>query len=187
MSSDSDNPNTESDSPNTGVLITIVAVGALAMVGISLAVTALVRYETDINESAKGATANVRPYREARAEWQKELGAGPAWTKPGQTASLPIERAMQVVVEELQRNPALATRPKAAAAAATAAPGGAQGGAAAPGAGGEAPSAAPQGSLQPAPAQAAPGSPAAAPKGKVPPGVSPPAPAPKPPPPGNAP
>ena len=190
MSSESDNPNTESDSPNTGVLVTIVAVGALAMVGISLAVTALVRYEVDVNEGQKGATANPRPYREARAEWEKKLNAPPSWVKPGQQVSLPIDRAMQLVVADIQKNPSLATRVKPASDAGTTAPeAGAE--AQADGAAAE-----PQPAAAPAPeGTAAPTSPAPPAEGKTQPSgampapqqPAPAAPAPKPNPQGNAP
>jgi hypothetical protein len=104
---------TESDSPNTGALATIAAVGALAMIGISFAVTALVRREVGEEVSEKGAAANVRPYRELTQKQREVLSAPASWADKGkQTVSIPLEQAMQLTVNDIRRNPNLATRMK---------------------------------------------------------------------------
>jgi hypothetical protein len=93
------------------VLATIAAVGALAVVGISFAVTALVRSEVSLEEEEKGSAANVRPYRELRTKWQQELTTKPTWASQAKgSVTLPIDRAMELTLHDIQKNPALATR-----------------------------------------------------------------------------
>lgn len=100
---------TEPDKINTGVLGTIVVVGAFAMLGISLAVTALVRAELDETEARLGQDFN-RPVRELTTGQLGELTAPPAYVdEPKGIVSIPIERAMELVVRDLKRNPYAAT------------------------------------------------------------------------------
>jgi hypothetical protein len=100
---------TEADKVNTGALATLVAVGTFAMIGIAAAVTALVRYDVDqaAEEKRKGSD---NPVQELKSLQTHKLHAAPAWIdgKKG-TVSLPIDRAMEVVVADLQRDPNAAT------------------------------------------------------------------------------
>lgn len=101
---------TESDSVNTGLLATIVAVGTLLTLAIALAVTALVRSTVDDAAAAKGSTVNARPYRQVRADQEAKLNSPPAWAdKSAGAVSIPIESAMNLVVNELRTHPELAT------------------------------------------------------------------------------
>ncbi len=136
---------TEEDKTNSGALATLVAVLALAVVGVSLAVTALTRDEL----------ANVRA--------QKEGPAGQRFLelKRGQLEKLaagkPIEQAMQEVVEGLKRDPESATPPSSG----KAAPGASASAAPAPGEN------APTGNAAAMPESAAPGASGAAPAGSA--------------------
>lgn len=101
---------TESDSVNTGALATIVAVGGLATLAIALAVTALVRTAEDSASADKSSTVNARPFRELRAGQTALLTQPAAWVdKTAGVVSIPIERAMNLVVSDFNRDPQLAT------------------------------------------------------------------------------
>lgn len=108
---------TEVDKVNTGALMTIVGVGTFAMIGISLALVALVRDEVSSEASDKDGAANAQ-YEALHRAQTKRLGSG-----------VPIEVAMQDVVKELAVDPEAAT-PKSAPVVAV---GGAGGGASAAG------------------------------------------------------
>ncbi len=101
---------TESDSVNTGALATIVIVGALAMIGITSALTALVRTQQSDKYNEMDSTANLKAYRQLVASQRKELEEPPSWEdKAKGDVRIPIERAEQLVVTGLQKNPASAT------------------------------------------------------------------------------
>jgi len=103
---------TEADKVNTGALATILAVGALSMLGISAAVTALVRYEAEATTVAKGGTANLRGIQDLRKVQSKELVEPVRWTERSKgLVGMPLERAMQLVVDDLKRDPNTATPP----------------------------------------------------------------------------
>jgi len=100
------------DKVNTGALATVVAVGAISMIGISTALTAMVRAEQDAHALEKGTTANLRPRTELAAEQLKELEQGTHWTDRAHgKVAIPIERAMQLVVADISKNPNAATDP----------------------------------------------------------------------------
>jgi 2-oxoglutarate dehydrogenase E2 component (dihydrolipoamide succinyltransferase) len=102
---------TESDNVNSGALGTLVAVGTFAMLGISLVVTALVRSEL-ADEIKKKEVAADRPYRDLVAEQTAQLGAPAAYKDRGRgLVSLPIDRAMELVVSGLAKDPNSATPP----------------------------------------------------------------------------
>jgi hypothetical protein len=112
---------TESDKVNSGALLTIVVVGTFSMVGVCLGVNALVRHEVD-GMSAERAQPAERPVRDLTAEQLGKLNAPPAWSdKAKGLVSLPVERAMEVVVADLARDPNTATPPPPADAGADAA------------------------------------------------------------------
>jgi hypothetical protein len=103
---------TEVDKVNTGALATILTVGALAMLGISAAITALVRYEADAQTSVKGGTANLRALHDLRLSHEKILAEPPRWVdRPTHKVGVPVDRAMKLVLEDLQKDPNSATPP----------------------------------------------------------------------------
>jgi hypothetical protein len=120
---------TESDNVNSGALGTLVAVGTIAFFGIALVVTALVRAELR-EEVAKKDEGADRPYRDMVAEQTAKLAAPAAYVDRGRgLVSLPIDRAMELTVSGLIKDPNSATPP---------APIGGSGGAAGADAGGSA-------------------------------------------------
>jgi len=101
---------TESDNVNTGALATIAIVGALAMIGITTALTALVRTQEGDQRDQMGSTANLEAYHQMAVSQRKELEERPSWDdKAKGIVRIPIERAEQLVVAGLQKNPASAT------------------------------------------------------------------------------
>jgi len=103
---------TEEDRINTGALLTIGAVLAISVVAVAFAVTALVRNEAESITSEKGSTANLRPLRDLREQHTQALGAPPGWVdKESNQVSLPIERAKQLVLEDIRKDPGRATAP----------------------------------------------------------------------------
>lgn len=112
---------TQADKINTGALATIVVVLAVSTFGIAAALTALVRYETATRGAEVGVTANLRSYRELSAKQRSELTADPAWVdKDTQRVSVSVERAMDLVLQDLRKDPNLATEAAADAGAAPA-------------------------------------------------------------------
>jgi hypothetical protein len=102
---------TETDNVNSGALGTIVALGTVSMLSITLVVTALVRAET-VDEMEKKDVGVDRPYRDLVAEQTAKLSAPAAYVNRGSgLVSLPIERAMEVTVEGLKKDPNSATPP----------------------------------------------------------------------------
>jgi hypothetical protein len=105
---------TEADNVNSGALGTLLAVGAFATLGIALVVTALVRSEMSEEAEKKEVSAD-RPYRDLVAEQTAKLSAPAAYINRGSgLVSLPIERAMELTVEGLKKDPNSATPPAAA-------------------------------------------------------------------------
>jgi hypothetical protein len=91
--------------------MTLVVVGTFSMVGVCLGVNALVRHEVN-GMSAERAKPAEEPVRNLTAEQLGRLNAPPAWSdKAKGLVSLPVERAMEVVVADLARDPNTATPP----------------------------------------------------------------------------
>ena len=111
---------TQADKINTGALATLVAVGLLAMLSITAAVTALVRHDMEGEESEKDADQNQTVIQ--LKSFQRGMLNGPAgYIDRGKgVVSLPIDVAKSVVVSELQKDPNSATPPAAATASAAA-------------------------------------------------------------------
>lgn len=149
----------QEDLPNSGAIGTIGVVGALAMVAITWALTAVVRTELDQHEVAIGGYAAVKPVRDLVAAQQSELSAPASFADRGAgTVHVPIDRAKQLVLADLKRDPNRATAPSPPVAAPATSDSAATAGSAAP-----ADSAAPAGSAAPAPpASASPAGSAAA-------------------------
>jgi uncharacterized membrane protein YgcG len=107
---------TESDQVNSGALGTLLAVGAFATLAIALVVTALVRSEMN-EELEKKAGGADRPFRDLVAEQTAKLNAPAAYIDRGKgLVSLPIDRATELTVAELKKDPNSATPPKDASA-----------------------------------------------------------------------
>jgi hypothetical protein len=120
---------TESDNVNSGALGTVIAVTTVAFFGIALVVTALVRTEMSDEVEKKDVGAD-RAYKDLLAEQQAKLNGSPAFiSRKKGTGSLPIERARELTLVSLMKDPNSATPPGPAT-------GGAGGGAAAGTAGG---------------------------------------------------
>lgn len=120
----------QADKVNTGALVTLTLVGPAATLAIELAVTALVRHEVQSVEAKRSATADAE-VRALKAEQRQKLEAAPAWADEKRTkVSLPIDRAMGLVLSDLRRNPQAATPAAPAGADAGAAPAPAEGAAA---------------------------------------------------------
>ncbi len=100
---------TENDKVNTGALGTLVAVGAASMIGVCLAVNALVRHEVGSLSSVRDEVGGDA-YRNMKREQLEKLDAPAQWSnrEKGQV-SIPIDRAMQLVVTDLKRSPWNAT------------------------------------------------------------------------------
>lgn len=96
---------TEDDKINTGALATVVAVGALGMIGVSLAVNALVRHEVGSIGAERDATGEVA-YHSVRDAQLKKLSGPSDWTDRAKgQVSVPIDRAMGLVLADLKRSP----------------------------------------------------------------------------------
>jgi hypothetical protein len=101
---------TESDSPNTGALSTIIVVGALAMVAIVAAITALVRSTEGEQRNKVNSTANLQVYRELAASQRAQLTAPPGWVNRDKgLVSIPIQRAETELIKNIRANPYAAT------------------------------------------------------------------------------
>jgi hypothetical protein len=100
---------TQVDKINAGALGTLVAVGLLAMVSITAAVTALVRHDIEIEESEKASDAN-QVVISLKDSQRGTLNSPAAYLDRGKgLVSLPIDLAKGLVVSELQKDPNSAT------------------------------------------------------------------------------
>lgn len=97
---------TESDTPNTAALSTIIVVGALAMVAIIAAITALVRSTEGSRRAKVDSAANLQAYRELVASQRAPLMAPPAWVDQSKgLVSIPIRRAETQEIKDIRANP----------------------------------------------------------------------------------
>jgi hypothetical protein len=103
---------TESDQTNTGVITTIVVVGSFAMIAISAMVTALVRSEHMTLDSERPTNADLETVATLDKQQLASLSAPARWvTDPGGKLHIPIDRAMNLVIEEYRKNPEAASPP----------------------------------------------------------------------------
>lgn len=101
---------TEPDNINVGLIATITIVGALLVVSIAAALTALVRTENARYSDEVGAYANLGEVGRLKQTQRDKLAEDPKWADRAKgLASIPIDRAMHLFVADLQRNPNLAT------------------------------------------------------------------------------
>ena len=100
---------TQVDKVNAGALGTLVAVGLLAMLSITAAVTALVRHDIEVEESEKAADANQVVI--GLKDSQRGALNSPAGyvDRAKGIVSLPIDLAKGLVLSELQKDPNSAT------------------------------------------------------------------------------
>jgi len=102
---------TEPDKVDTGVLGTLAAVLACGLLATGLAVTALVRTEAEELTAERSGTNEA--FADMRGAQEADLNLPPAYMDQGAgVVRLPIDRAMQVVVRDLRKNPESATAPK---------------------------------------------------------------------------
>src|SRR5690606_14212334 len=105
---------TEPDQVNTSVLGTLIAVLGLGVLATALAIAALVRTQEDQMAAARSETNDELAALRGAQEADLHQPVAFIDQKAG-TVRLPIDRAMEVVVRDLRRNPESATaRPKAA-------------------------------------------------------------------------
>jgi hypothetical protein len=103
---------TESDQTNTGVITTIVVVGTFAMISISAMITALVRSEHALLDGERPTNADLDTVAALDKQQLATLTAPPRWVAaPGGKVHIPIDRAMRLVVDEYQKDPAAASPP----------------------------------------------------------------------------
>jgi hypothetical protein len=103
--------NTEPDNVNVGLVTTVTAVGAILVVSIALALTALVRSEAAAHGAEIGAYADLGTVGRLKAAQGERLRAPPSWADEGKRfVALPITRAMELTTADIQREPALATK-----------------------------------------------------------------------------
>jgi hypothetical protein len=115
---------TEPDDIDVGLIATITIVGALLVVAIAAALTALVRSESHLYGLETGAYANLGAVKRLKAEQKAKLESPVAWgDKAKGQVVIPIDRAMDIVAKEIERDPFSATAAPPASAA-TAAPAG---------------------------------------------------------------
>jgi hypothetical protein len=95
----------EPDEVNSGALATALVLVAFTTLAVALVVTALVRDRTAEVLAVKDLTQS-RAYRQLRAEQLGSLVAAPAWSdRATGSVSVPVERAMAMVIEEVTSNP----------------------------------------------------------------------------------
>jgi hypothetical protein len=103
---------TQSDQTNTGVVTTIVIVGAFAMISISAMVTAMVRSEHAKLDGERPTNADLDTVAALDKSQLEHITAPAAWVaERGGKVHIPIERAMKLVVEEYRKDPAAASPP----------------------------------------------------------------------------
>jgi hypothetical protein len=102
----------ETDKTNTGVVATIVVVGAFAMISISALVTAMVRAEQADLDTVRPEHADLDTVAALDAQQIGVLEQAPHWVdKPAGKVGIPIERAKQLVLADFKKNPQAASPP----------------------------------------------------------------------------
>ncbi len=103
---------TESDKTSTGVVATIVVVGSFAMIAISALIAAMVRAETTELERTRPGDADLETVAALDKAQLEKLNAAPHWAdQPGGKVAVPIELAMNIVVDEYRKRPEAASPP----------------------------------------------------------------------------
>jgi hypothetical protein len=101
---------TEPDNVNVGLIATITLVGAFLVIAIAAALTALVRAEAASHNDRIGGYANLGEVARLKAEQRRTLDSDYGWAdKEKGLVRVPIDRAKDLEVADLKRNPAHAT------------------------------------------------------------------------------
>jgi hypothetical protein len=99
----------EPDSVNSGALAMIIAIVAFVTLAIALVVTALVRQETR-ELGGKSFDKQDGPYRNGKNEQVTGLSASPTWAdKAKGLIAVPIERAIELTLAAVRKNPGALT------------------------------------------------------------------------------
>jgi hypothetical protein len=103
---------TQSDNTNTGVVATIVVVGTFSMIAISALLTTLVRSAEADMDAVRPMHADLDTIASLDQQQAATLHGAPRWVdqKAGKVG-IPIERAMQLVIQDLRKDPAAASPP----------------------------------------------------------------------------
>ncbi|MEY2932157.1 MAG: hypothetical protein RL033_2906 [Pseudomonadota bacterium] len=103
---------TQSDNTNTGVVATIVVVGAFAMISISALLYAMERSAEADLDAVRPMHADLDTIASLDQQQQAVLNAPAHWVdKDKHRVGVPISRAMKLVVEEYRKDPAAASPP----------------------------------------------------------------------------
>lgn len=103
---------TQSDNTNTGVVATIVVVGAFAMISISALLYAMERSAEADLDAVRPMHADLDTIASVDQQQQAVLNAPAHWVdKDKRKVGVPIGRAMKLVVEEYRKDPAAASPP----------------------------------------------------------------------------
>lgn len=95
----------EPDQVNTGVLAVVLALVTLAVLGIAMFVTSLVRQESEAAESVRAENQD-QGTRDLRNAQISELAKGPEFSDRGKgLVQVPIDRAMALVLASVRENP----------------------------------------------------------------------------------
>jgi len=101
---------TEPDDIDVGLIATITIVGALLVVAIAAALTALVRSESHLYGLEAGTYANLGAVKRLKAEQRAKLESPVAWgDKAKGQVVIPIDRAMDIVQKQIDKDPFSAT------------------------------------------------------------------------------
>ena len=103
---------TQSDKTNTGVIATIVVVGAFAMISISALLTAMVRSETTDVDALRPTHADLDTIAALDQQQIAALHTPPHWVdKAAGKVGIPIEQAMKFVLADVRKDPSAASPP----------------------------------------------------------------------------
>ncbi len=101
---------TGAEGPHVGAAATLVAIVVLALVGTLSAVTVLVRIAAEREVTRKGGEVSPRAHLDLENAQRAELEEETQWVdRQAGVLSIPIDRAMELVVEQLARDPASAS------------------------------------------------------------------------------
>ncbi len=101
---------TGAERPHVGAAATLAAIVGLALVGTLSTVTVLVQIATEREVTRKGGEVSTRAHLDLENAQRAELEEETQWVdRQAGVLSIPIDRAMELVVEQLARAPASAS------------------------------------------------------------------------------
>jgi hypothetical protein len=102
---------TEPDEVNVGLVATVTVVGAILVLSIALALNALVRDEAAAVSVDVNSAADLGTVARLKSEQRSKLEGAPSWAdKAKGFVSQPIERAEELTLADIQKDPKLATK-----------------------------------------------------------------------------